>query len=268
MPLVISQFPNACPYLNPMVSRKMLYMGGNVRYRGCIMSGDWNDRMRMMFGSIAHRYDLMNTLMSFGMDRFWRRRVASLAGLPQNGIMLDVGAGTGRIALEACRAYGTARIIAVDLTVRMMKIGMKACPPRVSWACADALELPFRDSVFDAAVSGFLVRNVPDLRRSFEEQFRVVKPGGRVICLDAGPPPENALKPFMKIHLDAVIPRLGGLVTGDHAAYRYLPASTRSFKTAEELASLMESVGSVEVAFERHMFGAISIVSGRRPYRL
>lgn len=225
----------------------------------------WNDQIRNMFGNIAHRYDLMNTLMSFGMDLLWRKRVVKLAELPRHGMMLDIGAGTGKISLEASRAYRDARIVALDLTAGMMKIGIMNCPPTVKWSCADALELPFRGSMFDAVTSGFLVRNVTDIRKAFEEQFRVVKSGGRVICLDAGPPPDNFLKPLMKIHLNVVIPRLGAFITGDSSAYRYLPASTQAFKTAEEIAALMRDVGFVDVVFERRMFGAINIVYGKRP---
>lgn len=225
----------------------------------------WNDQMRKMFGGIAHRYDLMNTLMSFGRDRFWRKRVVDLAALPSGGVMLDVGAGTGKIGLEASRTYRDARIIAVDLTREMMMVGMRHSPERLTWFCADALILPFRDATFDAVTSGFLVRNVMDIRRAFGEQFRVVKPGGRVICLDAGPPPENVLNPLMKFHLNRIIPRLGALISGDPAAYKYLPASTQAFKTAEELAALMESSGFTGVAYERHMLGSINIVHGKRP---
>ena len=244
---------------------KNLYTIAKVRYRGHMKPAGWNEQIRNMFGGIAHRYDLMNTLMSFGMDRLWRKRVVRLAGMPQRGMLLDIGAGTGKISLEASRAYGDALVVAVDLTAGMMKVGMKSCPSRVKWSCADALELPFRDSIFDAVTSGFLVRNVPDVRRAFDEQFRVVRPGGSVICLDAGPPPDTMLKPFIKVHLNWVIPRLGALITGNSAAYRYLPASTQAFKAAEEIASLMKEAGFTEVAFERHMFGAINIVHGKRP---
>lgn len=225
----------------------------------------WNDQIRTMFGNIAHRYDLMNTLMSFGMDRHWRKRVVGLARLPHGGLMLDIGAGTGKISLEAARTYTDAHIVAIDLTATMMKVGRKARTAQVRWSCADALELPFRSSMFDAVTSGFLVRNVPDIRRAFDEQFRVVKPGGRVICLDAGPPPEGMLKPLVLIHLNLVIPWVGAIITGDRAAYRYLPASTQAFKTAEEISNLMSDVGFTEVAYERHMFGTINIVHGKRP---
>lgn len=251
--------------LDRLSEGNILYTAGILRYRRHMDPPGWNDQIRTMFGNIAHRYDFMNTLMSFGMDRLWRKRVVALADLPEDGVMLDAGAGTGRISLEASRTYPHARIVAIDLTGWMMKVGVKTCPPRVKWACADVLALPFEDAVFDAVASGFLVRNVPDIRGAFEEQCRVVRPGGKVICLDAGPPPENVLNPLVKAHLNWVIPRLGALITGDEAAYRYLPASTQAFKTARQIASLMSAVGFVEVAFERHMFGAINIVCGKRP---
>ncbi|HQI82483.1 MAG TPA: ubiquinone/menaquinone biosynthesis methyltransferase [Deltaproteobacteria bacterium] len=225
----------------------------------------WNRRIRRMFGSIAHRYDFMNTLMSFGMDRSWRRRTVELAGLPASGLMLDVGAGTGRIILEAARRHPDARFVAADITPEMMQVGRRATPRRARWCCANALELPFGDAAFDAVVSGFLVRNVPDIAQAFAEQHRVLKPGGRVVCLDAGPPPDTVLKPLVRIHLNWVIPLLGGLITGDLHAYRYLPDSTQAFKTAEEVAGIMEEAGFSGIRYERRMMGTINIVHGMKP---
>lgn len=226
---------------------------------------DWNRSIRAMFGSISGRYDLMNTLMSLGRDRSWRRRVVELAGIGAGSLVLDVGAGTGMIAREASRRHRDAWIVAADLTTQMMKVGKEARTDRVGWCCADAMELPFPEGAFDAVTSGFLVRNVRDVAAAFAEQFRVVRPGGTVVCLDAGPPPEGLLRPLIRVHLNLVIPLLGALVTGDRAAYRYLPDSTQSFRTAHELALLMERAGFEGVRFERRMLGTISIVSGRRP---
>jgi demethylmenaquinone methyltransferase/2-methoxy-6-polyprenyl-1,4-benzoquinol methylase len=218
-----------------------------------------------MFGSIAYRYDFMNTLMSFGMDRAWRRRTAELACLPASALMLDVGAGTGRIIMEAARKYPDARFVAADITPEMMRVGRGNTPRDTLWCCADALELPFGDATFDAVVSGFLVRNVPDVPQAFAEQRRVLKPGGRVVCLDAGPPPDTVLKPLIKIHLNRVIPLLGGLITGDRGAYRYLPDSTQAFKTAAQVAGIMEAVGFSGIRYERRMLGTINIVHAVKP---
>ena len=124
---------------------------------------------------------------------------------------------------------------------------------------ADALCLPFRDTQFDALVSGFLVRNVSDLDQALSEMKRVLKPGGRLVVLDTTRPGRNILLPFIRFYLRCVIPHLGRLVTGDMEAYRYLPASTEGFLSAEELAERLRVAGFQEVVFQRLMFGTAAI---------
>lgn len=227
---------------------------------------EWNYSIKRMFGSISRRYDLLNTLMTFGRDRIWRRRVVKQAELPHEGILLDAGAGTGMIAQEALRHNPELKVVAADLTLDMMKVGREyAKGNHIGWCCADALDLPFHDKTFDAATSGYLLRNVPDIHKCFSEQFRVVKPGGRVVCLDTSPPPSNLMKPLVMLHLKVIIPVLGGIISGKWDAYRYLPESTRSFKTPEELSQIMDSVGFVDISYHRYMLGTIVILKGARP---
>jgi demethylmenaquinone methyltransferase/2-methoxy-6-polyprenyl-1,4-benzoquinol methylase len=222
--------------------------------------------MKKMFSSISQRYDLINALMTFGQDRIWRRRVIAAADLPPGGALLDIGAGTGKIAFEALAYDPQLKVAAADLTLDMMKVGRDyAKGGTIGWCCTDALDLPFHDKTFDAAISGYLLRNVPDIRMCFSEQFRVVKPGGRVVCLDTSPPPSNLMKPLVMLHLKVIIPILGGLISGKWDAYRYLPESTRSFKSPEELAQIMDSVGFVDISYHRYMFGTIVILKGTRP---
>ncbi|MEA3470270.1 MAG: class I SAM-dependent methyltransferase, partial [Thermodesulfobacteriota bacterium] len=123
----------------------------------------------------------------------------------------------------------------------------------------------FPDSLFHAVTSGYLVRNVTDIEKAFEEQMRVVMPGGRVVCLDTSPAPQNILRPFAIFYLRYVIPLLGWMIARDMDAYRYLPESTEAFKTPEELAKIMEKVGFREVVIKHFMFGNIGVVAGRRP---
>lgn len=227
---------------------------------------EWNRKMKKMFGSISARYDLLNTLMTFGRDHIWRRRVVASADLPPAGSLLDIGAGTGKIALEALHHDPKLKVAAADLTFEMMKVGREYAGERnLLWCCADALNLPFFDKTFDAATSGYLIRNVPDIKRCFSEQFRVVKPGGKVVCLDTSPPPDTIMKPFIMLHLKVVIPVFGGLISGKWDAYKYLPESTRSFKTPEELSRIMNSAGFTDVSYRRYMFGTIVILEGTRP---
>jgi demethylmenaquinone methyltransferase/2-methoxy-6-polyprenyl-1,4-benzoquinol methylase len=219
-----------------------------------------------MFGRIAGRYDLMNRVMTFGRDRAWRVRVVREAGLGRGARLLDLGTGTGEIAREAWEAAGGLTAVGADFTLPMMSVG-KARPggERILWCGADALRLPFADATFDAVTSGYLLRNVSDQLAAFREQARVVRPGGRVVCLDTSPPPRNLLRPLVLLHLRFTIPLIGRLVTGDAAAYRYLPESTERFRTPEELAGLMREAGLAEVRCHRLMFGTVAIHTGVRP---
>lgn len=221
--------------------------------------------VREMFGRISTRYDLMNRLITFGQDRSWRRCVVETAALPPGGRLLDVGCGTGNIGMEALDGDKTLNVTASDFTIEMIRVGRRRPGGQsVSWCHADALQLPFPDATFDAVTSGYLIRNVIDVRRAFEEQMRVVKPGGRVVCLDTSPVSRHALWPFILFHMKVVIPLLGYLVAGNRAAYRYLSESTRAFMTPNQLASIMNIVGFQDVSYKRFMFDTIAVHSGKR----
>lgn len=144
----------------------------------------------------------------------------------------------------------------------MMRVGQRNGP--LDFSAADALRLPFTGSTFDAIVSGFLIRNVIDLNEALEEQYRVLKNGGRIVILDTTRPKRNILSPFIWIHLHFVIPTLGKLVTGVSEAYRYLLETTEGFVTAEDMAARMASVGFRNVSFRRFMFGTVAIHRGEK----
>lgn len=216
--------------------------------------------VQSMFARIASRYDLMNRLMTAGQDVRWRREVIRLAALPPGGWLLDLGAGTGDLAQEALRQSPDCRAIAADFTLEMMRVGQKRPGGSgLRWSGADALHLPFRDAVFDALVSGFLLRNVSDLPQALQEQLRVLKPGGRMVALDTTRPPRNLLTPFINLHMHTLIPALGKLVAGDSEAYTYLPDSTEGFLEAETLAERMQQVGFRQVGYQRRMLGTVAI---------
>ncbi|MCU0512596.1 MAG: class I SAM-dependent methyltransferase [Anaerolineae bacterium] len=226
--------------------------------------------VQTMFDRIAGRYNLMNRVMTFGQDMAWRRFVIQQAQLTPGGSLLDLAAGTGDIAFEAKRTVPSAQVVAADFSVGMMRVG-QALPEggRVAWSAADALELPFASSSFDAVVSGYLVRNVIDIPRTLAEQMRVLKPGGRIVILDTTPPRRNLLRPFILLHLNVIIPLLGRLIGGPAAAdaYTYLPESTQAFKTPEELAALMQQAGYQNVTFRTFMFGTMAVHRGEKPHR-
>ena len=165
-----------------------------------------------MFTRIARRYDLMNRLMTGGQDIRWRKQVIQLARLRPRARLLDLGTGTGDLAREGIEQFPQANVIAADFTLEMMRVGQRRGP--LNFSSADALRLPFTDFSFDAVVSGFLMRNVIDLQKALEEQYRVLKHGGRIVILDTTRPKKNILSPFIWLHMHFIIPTLGGLLTG------------------------------------------------------
>lgn len=215
-----------------------------------------------MFTRIAGRYDLMNRVMTAGQDIRWRRQVIRLAQLEPKGRLLDLGTGTGDLAREALRQFPEASVVAADFTLEMMRIGQKRGP--INFSSADALRLPFQDLLFDAVVSGFLMRNVIDLQEALQEQYRVLKKGGRIVILDTTRPKRNMLSPFIWVHMHVVIPSLGRLLTGSGDAYRYLPETTEGFVTAEHMAARMAAAGFKRINYERLMFGTIAIHWGEK----
>ncbi len=218
-----------------------------------------------MFARIAGRYDLMNRLMTMGQDVRWRKEVIRRAGITDGDRVLDLGAGTGDLALTIRERVPGARPLAADFTLEMMRVGQRRPGGgAIPWCAADALHLPFARGSFEAVVSGFLVRNVADLTRALEEQHRILKPGGRIVILDTTRPPDNLLAPFIRFHLNVVIPALGRWITGEAEAYTYLPDSTTGFLRAETLAERMTSAGFRNVGFKRMMFGTVAIHWGER----
>jgi demethylmenaquinone methyltransferase/2-methoxy-6-polyprenyl-1,4-benzoquinol methylase len=219
--------------------------------------------VQKMFTRIAHRYDLMNRLMTAGQDTRWRKRVIQQAGLNPFARLLDIGAGTGDLAREALKQHNKASITAADFTLEMMQVGRKN--DKLAWSVADALNLPFAEKIFDAVVSGFLMRNVSDIQQTLKEQYRALKPGGRIVVLDTTKPRRNLLTPLIWLHMHVVIPLIGGLLTGSRAAYQYLPDSTEAFISANELAVRMAAVGFKKINFEVFMFGTVAVHWGEKP---
>jgi len=241
--------------------------------------------VNQMFAGIAHRYDLLNRLMTGGQDVNWRREVVALCRLPASGRLLDIGTGTGDIAYEAKRTRRDAEVIGCDFTLEMMEVGRRkrsirssrslggGRTGRVEFVQGDGLHLPFADGYFDAVASGFLLRNVTDVDTCLAEQRRVTRPGGRIVCLETSPPPPTMLEPLLSFYMLRVIPVIGqmfstGIGTEGEAfrprdsAYRYLPQSTVAFLQPEEMARQIERAGFRQVSYVRKMMGTIAIHVG------
>jgi len=220
--------------------------------------------VRQMFDEIAPRYDLMNRLMTGGRDVAWRRLVVHEAQVPPGGRLLDIATGTGDIALEALRRDDGLHAVGADFALEMMLRGRASHKPgaeRLHWMAADTLALPFPDGTFDAVTSGFMLRNVIDVPRSLAEQHRVVKPGGRMVCLEISRPPRNLLSPFYRFYFHRLVPLLGQIVSRNRSAYTYLPQSADEFLSPDELADSMRQVGWHEVRYRELMMGTVAIHS-------
>jgi demethylmenaquinone methyltransferase/2-methoxy-6-polyprenyl-1,4-benzoquinol methylase len=213
-----------------------------------------------MFARISPRYDLLNRLMTFGRDKAWRKEAITNLEIRPGQTILDAGSGTGDIALEILQRFPDAKVVAADLTIEMIKVGkQRSGGGRIRWVVADAQSLPFGKNNFDGVISGYLLRNVPDVDISLKEQYRVAVPGAHFVSLDTTPPRKNLLYPFINFYLKVVIPTLGKWITGDKAAYTYLPETTRHFLTAEALADRIRAAGFKNIQFVRRMMGSMAI---------
>lgn len=223
-----------------------------------------------MFARIAHRYDLMNRVMTGGQDVRWRRLMLHEAALPPGARFLDVATGTGDVAFEALRQQPElALVVGVDFTLPMMHVGqMRAATHaqpevrRVRWTAADTLCLPFPDDTFGAVASGFLMRNVTDVVATLAEQRRVARPGGRVLVLDVPRPPDTLWGALFRFYFHRIVPRLGGLLSGQPDAYAYLPRSAEVFLRPDELAAVMDSAGLRDVRYHMLMLGTVALHVG------
>ncbi len=218
-----------------------------------------------MFARIAHRYDLVNKLMTFGRDAWWRRLAASLAKPPPGGRAIDVATGTADLAIELAKRTGL--VIGLDFCPQMAARGKaktlrKALGQKIEFVLADALALPFRDNSFDCATIGFGMRNLESIVRGLTELRRVIKPGGRVVCLELTKPPSRVIEPFYRLYLHKVIPFLGQQISGDSNAYGYLSNSINEFPTADELKVSMEEAGLRQPTYRRLNLGTIAVHVG------
>lgn len=225
--------------------------------------------VREMFGGIAERYDLMNTFMTAGRDQAWRRLMARLAEVPPGGVVLDLATGTGNVARAVLERQPAAWVVGVDFALPMMVVGRRKIAAEgitgLSFAAADALTLPFRDDSFDAVLHAFLMRNITDIERGFAEQFRVLKSGRRLVCLEITSPESSIFRRLFQFGFGAVAPRLGQLVTGHRDAYTYLPQSVLRFPSPDRLAETMERVGFRQVSYRRVMLGTVAIHVAVKP---
>jgi demethylmenaquinone methyltransferase/2-methoxy-6-polyprenyl-1,4-benzoquinol methylase len=215
------------------------------------------DGVRRMFDRIAPVYDLMNRVMTAGLDRRWRAATVREAVRPGDRV-LDACCGTGDLAVAALQA-GAGEVVGLDFAERMLERA-RVKEPRIEWVQGDVLALPFEDASFDAATVGFGIRNVEDLEAGVRELRRVLRPGGRLAILEITTP-RGALAPFYRVWFDRVVPLLGRVLPGG-SAYTYLPASVRRFPAPEDLAALLARSGFTQVRFRLFAGGIVALHVG------
>ncbi|NOK13506.1 bifunctional demethylmenaquinone methyltransferase/2-methoxy-6-polyprenyl-1,4-benzoquinol methylase UbiE [Corallococcus exercitus] len=222
--------------------------------------------VRQMFSSIATRYDVTNEVLSLGIHRLWRRSAVKLSGAKEGSHVLDCATGTGDLALAFKRKVGpTGRVVGTDFCPEMLQSApAKAAKAglEVEFQVQDAMALTLPDNSFDVASISFGIRNVDDPVKCLQEMARVVRPGGRVVVLEFGQPtgPYGAL---FRFYSKTVMPAIGGLLTGNRAAYQYLPRTAAAFPAGERFLALMDQAGAYsERAAHPLLFGTAYVYVG------
>jgi demethylmenaquinone methyltransferase/2-methoxy-6-polyprenyl-1,4-benzoquinol methylase len=225
--------------------------------------------VREMFGRIVPRYDLFNTVSTFGQDRRWRRLAVRQAALPAGGAALDVGTGTGEIAFALEQAAPRVTVTGIDFCAPMIEAARQKAEERggnqPTFVVGDALNLPYPDASFDAVTSAFTMRNVADIARAFAEMYRVLKPGGRVVCLELSHAHSAPITFGFNLYFYRVAPLLGAALSGDRDAYTYLPHSLERFPDAPRLAGIMRETGFGNVRYRRLNLGTVACHVGVKP---
>lgn len=223
-----------------------------------------------MFDRIAGRYDLLNRLLSLGLDQGWRRFAASKTGLRPGDKALDIACGTGDLAIELSRRTGVmGRVAGLDIAHEMLVLGNAKLRRRrqrtIDLHEGDAMRLPYRDGVFRAVTMAFGGRNVPDLEGSFREMRRVLASSGKAVFLELNRPRIWGFRQVFDWYFHTFSPLIGGLISGDRAAYEYLPRSVDNFEAVEDIAALMERAGLTDIEVYRLMFGVAVVHVGTAP---
>jgi demethylmenaquinone methyltransferase / 2-methoxy-6-polyprenyl-1,4-benzoquinol methylase len=233
---------------------------------GSLPTTDKKAFVRNMFDNIAPRYDVLNRILSGGIDQQWRRKAIAMIQADSHSRILDVATGTGDLAILAA-SLDPDEIVGVDIAEKMLQVGRVKIEKRglsslIKLKHGDAEQLPFSEKSFDAAMVAFGVRNFEDLSAGLKDISRVLKPGGRLVVLEFSRPRHFPIKQFYSFYGRFILPAIGKMISGDDAAYKYLPESIDAFPDGEEFLDAMESSGFRAVSQKRLTFGIASLYTG------
>ena len=224
------------------------------------------------FDRIARRYDLLNRVISFHLDTLWRKRLVRALALRSDGdYVLDLGTGTGDLAQAAAReTSGKIKVVGLDFSHPMLQLAQakkRKLPhgEKIFYVMGNALDAPFKEERFQAAMTAFVLRNIPDLDRFFRTAYRLLKPGGRFASLDMFPPKGKSFGVLYGLYFYRVVPWIGAGLARDQSAYRYLSNSVRHFDPPEAIASMIQQAGFHSVKTSRYLRGAICLHTAEKP---
>ncbi|KOR29840.1 hypothetical protein TI03_01270 [Achromatium sp. WMS1] len=229
------------------------------------------NRVRAVFDSVVNRYDLMNDLMSFGIHRLWKYETINLAAIQSGQHILDLAAGTGDLTMGFAHRVGVnGKVVASDINAAMLQLGRnklinQGFVGNIDYVQADAESLPFADEQFDCVTIGFGLRNITHKEQALAAMFRVLKSGGCALILEFSRPIYAPLRFVYDIYSFQVLPKIGRLVTGDEASYRYLAESIRMHPDQESLKKLLEKAGFVRCDYANLTGGVVAIHRGYKP---
>jgi demethylmenaquinone methyltransferase/2-methoxy-6-polyprenyl-1,4-benzoquinol methylase len=215
------------------------------------------ERVGRHFDIVARRYDMMNTLLSFGIHHAWKRKAVGLLALKLGDVVMDCCGGTGDLSVLASKRVGPqGRVILYDINRMMIEVGRRkasnaAVRKEIAYVQGDAERIAFKSGMFDAAMVGFGVRNLTHMEKGLREMHRVIKPGGRFMCLEFSRPTHPLFRILYDFYSFSIMPFVGLLFAGSRQAYTYLPESIRMFPSPRKLSTILEKVGFREVTYQR-----------------
>lgn len=222
-----------------------------------------------MFDRIAEKYDLLNRLISFGLDISWRKKLLKAINVDGTSQLLDVATGTADVAIDAVRTFPGLQATGLDPSVGMLGVGQRkindaGLQDAITLVEGDALAMPFEDDRFHASCVSFGIRNFPDRLQGLREMTRCIKPGGRVVVLELSEPRKGFTAPFARLHIHRIVPFVGSLLSGDKE-YAYLAKSIAAFPAPDDFAALMREAGLQDVRYEPMTFGVAHLYVGTKP---